>query len=265
MSKELFSYDYATVAEVTRGILSGASNAAGYKLQPLDKFTSDNWMGASKKEYLKYLTDGYEIEPFGGEIPLPQIRPGNRWTFADEGEEIDIDLALQGEPDCFLVQKPRKAKPGISLLANMSYNGVMPAETISKYGRWVGSAVSTLESMGYEVELAVQDKGTGLLLDKPRTMNVIRIVLSKFGETNLKEWEPMFAPGGYRYLMFTAHRMPAQSHNIRINEGLGHAHRDNNKFDVTWDAGQRELEIHLNKIPFDTLSEKFLKVINENI
>ena len=273
-----FIYDYSEIVNAVIDELEGRPNPVkiedGHTMLQA-AWEDPDWVGATYSEILDRIRNGYDLPTFRGDFPMPSIVPANRWSFSDEGEEIDLDLALQGEPECYVTRKPRISKPGVSIIAGIGFSSSMNASVISQYGKWLGGAVKSVEDMGYEVELSTLSKSQDIYSGNYGSSSVIypedcvdtRIILSRFGEINLNQWEAFFSRGGYRYIGFMAYGYTTMIHpNLTLNSNFGTPVKCSS--DVTWNESTREIVITLNRqaeeVPFRDMTEKFISIIRDN-
>ena len=258
--------DYHDVIEYTKeSIIKNGPAFKGHISTPYEW----DWVGCTKEQMLDYIENGYEPEEVQlDNLPLPKIVPGPRFVYAEEGDELDIDLAIEGEMDCWVTRKPVRAKPGINLEIMMAFSAGMSAKVINEYAAWVAGAITALERMGYAYEISAINIANNVH-HRHRDTSMTKVVLKRMMDANLNDWKLMFSAGGFRTVMFTAKCMSAlDKDNPRMCRGsLGQPNVPG--WGVKWDAETRTVRVECAKaasiFPAKEMSDKFGEIISNNI
>ena len=228
-------------------------------------YDDPEWNGASTGQMHDYIIKGYEFPDIDPDL-LPDAGEGEggRWYFTDDpdGAEYQWDLDEMGEMDYYLKRKQVKSKPGIKLQIDMGFNSGINHSVIDQYGSWVGSLIATLEDNNYDLEIDLYSKNKNLIGGEPETE--IEVQVSKFGElVFFKDWNAIFAPGGYRHLNHLAKCLPSEQ-GKRVADNLGYPMTKG--YNVQWDTENRTLVITCGKdaiFPAALMNEALAKAKEE--
>jgi len=120
--------------------------------------TESKWAGGS-------LTEALDLAAHGWDEPLPDVEAITN-TFAPtlvftptmdvSGCEVDIDLYLQGEPECMRdFPLSEREVASVSVLLPICYGGIVSEEAVRKRGIAVAAALEELRSQGVAVTVYV--------------------------------------------------------------------------------------------------------------
>lgn len=228
-----------------------------------------DWNGNSAYEMREYIREGYYSPHYQGIDAYSQDRERQKSFYSEEGDELDLFLAWSGDPTPFLATEERPAKPGMRIVADFGMACTTSAETIEKYGQWLAGLCGGLEASGFDLEVDVSVATRALFQgerggpsDGPVTDVMIR--LKKVDQqTDYANWSPMFAPGGYRILGFSALWMAADQYQREASGNLGYP-LSRTDWAVDWDESERTLKIWSPNTPRDFPRERMDKLVKES-
>lgn len=232
-------------------VYSTPGNAKGSDLRESWK---GNWAGCSTLEMEEFLRTGYRVEGLEGVTSLIPARPRRKIRYAEEGDELNIALALEGDDLPFMEWEKRVSKPGLSVEIHMVFDCYFPAKTIVQYQRWIARALQTLDESGVDMEVSIVNSLSGLFRDEYGVKTETLIRVRKAGEaSDFANWSAMFSPGGYRMLGIMATGIHADTRGKRIGYGYGSV-RDYGKWTVAYDP-ERNVIVFGNSTSDQTFPE----------
>ena len=96
------------------------------------------WVGATIPEMNSWLAEGFRVEGLQGIDPsLFPAKPRRKLRFAEEGDELMIDLAWSGVDEHFIEWEKRVVKPGLTVEIACTFHSGYSAEIIVNYQRWI--------------------------------------------------------------------------------------------------------------------------------
>lgn len=196
-----------------------------------------SWSGSTMMEMSEFIRYGYRVEGLENVESLLPAKPKRKLRFADEGDELHLDLAWSGADEPFSEWEKRISKPGLSVEIYMIFSAYFPAKTIAAFQRWIARALQTLDENGVDMEVnIVMPESGSLFQDDPYKATKTKIRVRKPGEAaDFANWSAMFSPGGFRHLGFTAlsDHADRNGHKIASSLGMPDAY---GKWDVAYDA-----------------------------
>jgi hypothetical protein len=266
------TFNLAEVIDTTISKIDGGDDWGRRNGMPTLDITAHSWVegstfsGAGPDTIKGYVANGYDFpESDLTDVPYLLLQEGRRVKYNDCEGELDVDLALLGEIECFRqrVKRPRRAV-GIRIVVNLSFSAVTPHRVISEYGTWTGSLLTLLRDNGYDLELVAdihhrRHPFSGAQVK--RGEGKVHIELSKFGESLTDEWKYLFAPGGYRYFGFTAINMVGRE-GISVSSGLGKPYPYPG-WDIKWDQDTYTLQVDSPSSPSAFPAARLSEQLNE--
>lgn len=223
------------------------------------------WYGASQDSILTRLAHGYDFPAgiSGTMIPTESTGYGPAWRWNETDGDYEHEVFLGGEPACFHDRRIEQAKPGIEVNVECSFVCDTKAETVTAYGAWVGAAVAAIEAGGYDVALCLTSTVRNLYRQEEGVTNETAIRVSRFGEPVLsRDYAALFAPGGYRHLIFAAKTIPEIEEDLRCSYGLGTVIHGQG-WNVSFDDESRTLEIGCSSMGAEFDAESMTQMLNE--
>lgn len=227
--------------------------------------TKDHFYGAKTSEMLDWLKRGFPVETFSDITALIPERPRRKLNLWEEGDEIDIALALAGEELCFTEWDKREAKPGINLMLRVAFSASTNVSVITKYAKWIARAIYTLECCGYDCRITYR-----ISTENPGTRSgwiTSDIVLKQENEAaDFASFSPIFSPGGFRHLGFYSIIRATDHFGYGANFDLGIPFRSN-EWGVNFNSEERTIELKQPNSPLDfpewKMTEEFSAVLNQ--
>lgn len=264
-------YDWAELATFYREIVnpetdvswdrSGAIDSTLRPAQPGD------WSGASAKQIVERLDDGYDLPALDG-VATPSTLEAEkaRWRWTDNPEgEYQHDAFLNGEADYYVLRDRIGPKPGINIEVAMNFSASVNESIIGQYGTFVGQTIRAMQGQGYDCAITLITRESRLLDGERKSGSCITV--SRFGEVIMAhDWSAIFSPGGFRHLVFAAYIMPGFDENARVYSSLGHPEPRKNEFDIEFDRDSRTIRIHCDarsyggSFPAAALTDKLAKL-----
>ena len=244
-----FTADYIDVRDAFQQISKGGFAPFSAKQKTVCEFirglwkSDPTWVGASVSEMETWIKDGYRVDGLS-EISgtLIAAKPRRKLRFADEGDELHLDLAWSGVDNHFSEWEKRVTKPGLVVEMEMAYHAGNVAQRIRPYLVWLARMLQTLDENGIDVEASMVNTVVHLTneagYDKPYKT---RVRVKRPGEAaDFSAWSALFSPGGFRQLMFTAKIMHGDSRSEITLNGLG-APRTSDKWDIEYDPDENRM------------------------
>jgi hypothetical protein len=223
VARNEFTIDYAELREAWRTFhvdpmtvyRNPANRSAGLSL--VGDWTEE-WSGSSIPEMADFIANGYRVAGLEGVTSLMPGKPRRKIRYAEEGDELLLELAWSGADTPFMDWEKRVTKPGLSVEIHMTFSAGFPAKTIVQYQRWIARALQTLDENGVDMEVVIVSPLNNLCSDDPSLKTKTRIRVRKAGEaSDFSNWSAMFSPGGFRQLVI----MSTGIHADRIGKVVG--------------------------------------------
>lgn len=189
------------------------ADGGGWKSQPtLERHgemwrssRKDGWNGGSLDDTRRWLAEGYHSPLFATQDLAPQRNRRRRrahWS-ADDGD-VDVGRLYGGSDEFYLTRGARDSRPGMTVEVEYAFASIVGAKVIEQYGAWVASLIGTLESKGYDLEVALSSTVDNAWARGSERM-VTRVVVKQRNEvSDFASWSVLFSPTGFRHLFFTA-------------------------------------------------------------
>jgi len=245
-----------------------AANATKAKKCVNPDYSRAQWAGFSKGELQDWLQHGYQSSELKGfDTFLPPIREESRMVIAEEGDEMLLDLALDGEDEYMLDWTKTESIPGLAIDAEIGMVCTTGHRILGQYFTWLNRAVTALELHGIDCQITIRHKADSGMVQEaassPRT-TVIR-VKKENERSDFTAWSPMVSPASFRGLTFVAMCMHADQVGMTITSGMGR--RNGGSWNVKY---ERETgTIHLDcpyspsSFPEDEMTAKLKAVLDE--
>lgn len=190
---------------------------AGKKLGFSPRLSEDaSWTGASHNQIDGWVRDGYnDGEPLQlpddqAEMLVPAIE------FDEDEGDLVYSLAIAGDDMPRARWENLPAPRGVSIIARLSLNGGVSSDQLNAFAKWLLAVVDGIERMGESPELSISFDTIatdGTLLD-------VIIPVRRPGEVvDVDSWRALFAPGGYRSLIFLSSNVGAHKLGKTVQSG----------------------------------------------
>lgn len=209
----------------------GAMNAA----ELLEKFNT----GYMPKEWTKTRS-----------LPMDLGGKGEDWLWNEDEGDYHHDEFISGESDFYIDKHIVDSKPGLTIEVDLTFSSFVSTDTLMKYGKWVGSALASVQSMGYDVRLRASSYVDDLLYRDVTSSSEFVIEILDFGQQNIpRDYAILFTDNGYRHLFFALYASYNSDYfmgrtgrkSVPVCEGLGHPRRAG--WGVEWDSDRRVLHV----------------------
>ena len=226
---------------------------------------TSHWVGISIAEMQDFIDHGYRVAGLDQVSGLIPTKPRRKLVYAEEGDELMIDLALNGEDNPFQTWEKRSRKPGLVVEIHATFSAVQDAKLINAYQRWIARALQTLDENGVDMEIQMVTRTDGAGND----YGVIReskVRVRKAGEaSDFSNWSAMFSPGGYRMLGILGSALQVISEGKTVSTGHGRP-LDYGSFTVDYD-GERNVMVIGNKnggeFPESEMTDKLAAILTK--
>lgn len=236
---------------------SGAADRVGYNKPSKSRLarlvrgwqTDSHFYGGTVDDMLSYLDNGYRVGQLDGSF-LPGVlrtRDGDamrgRWLWSDHGDEIDVGLALSGDPDCFRIFDQAPTLGGMNVVAMFAFTAGTDFNIIAQFGAWIAQLLGTCQAAGISPALSIDQYGmnvsTGGGLSLVRTR-----VKSEHDALDWRRYSALFSPTGFRHLGFAGLSLATGPKHLipgTTEDGLGQPRSPSTDWDLDWDSATRTL------------------------
>lgn len=224
------------------------------------------WVGATIPEMNSWLSEGFRVEGLQGVDPsLFPAKPRRKLRFAEEGDELMIDLAWSGVDEHFIEWEKRVQKPGLTVEIACTFHSGYSAEIIVNYQRWIARMLQSLDEAAIDSQVAITNRVTGAHSGDYSTVSNTRVIVKESGQaSDISAWSAMFSPGGFRQLMFCAKLYGAEHLGKLLDKGLG-APKPEKEWTVSYDSEANTLYVanaqNTTEFPEFDMTEKFRAVL----
>ncbi len=269
-----FTADYAKVRDVFSRINKRdySDFPSGKQRNILSRFhewweRNTDWTGCTLPEMNSWISNGFHVEGLRDLPPLIVGRPKRKLRFAEEGDELLIDLAWSVVDEHYAEWEKRNSKPGLSVEVEITYSASTKAEVIRKYQVWLARMFQTLDENRVDAEIVVSCLVKGYMAPSDVGQKYdTRIRVKRAGEAaDFAAWSAMFSPGGYRMLMFAAKVMQVESMGKETDTGLGMP-IPSPAFDIQYDADANVMRVTQAQgmdFPEFEMTQKLARVLGE--
>jgi hypothetical protein len=204
----------------TNEILNRAANRSVWNSESNG---SPSWRGATNAQALDWLKSGYRVPGLEGvDSTLIPGAPKRKIRFAEEGDEMLIDLVWSGVDEAFMTWDKRNTKPSLKVEINISFSASVSATTVNAYQSWVARMLQTIDSFGLDMQVDLISPGRGQWADDYQSIHTVAIRVKESGEaSDFGSWSPMFSPAGFRHFTFLGIIKCADIHGKDVSGGLG--------------------------------------------
>lgn len=229
--------------------------------------SGDSWTGGDSEQMKDWILRGYNIP--GLQIKEPHISPEihrRRIKYSEEGE-FQYDLMRSGFDYPFLEWEKRPAKPGLKLEIAFEMVASTAAKVIAEYARWIAQAVGAVESAGIDCAIGVTCYLRGAIASNRNRNARVNIEVKRENEAfDLNRWSAIFAPTGFRMLVFVAIALTAERNNEDVDSGLGYPIGAKG-FSVKFDDETRVMKIDHpsspSHFPFEDMTAQLMAALDQ--
>lgn len=201
------------------------------------------WVGCSPAEMAEWISSGYQVEGLTDVTSLIPAKPRRKLRFAEEGDELHIDLAWSGVDEPYSEWEKRISKPGLSVEIYMTFSSGFSTKTIVAYQRWIARALQTLDENGVDMEVNIVNRTRGASVGRYDEITNTLIRVRKPGEAaDFSNWSAMFSPGGYRMLGIMSTGIQIDKQGGQVTHGYGYP-MDYGSWDVAYDEARNVIVI----------------------
>lgn len=249
----VFNYDelrrdyIGTVAgNHTADVLKLSGNQRKWDSLKSDRQDEGNWTGCTNVQMLDWLNSGYRVPGLEGvDSTLIPAAPKRKLRFAEEGDEMLIDLAWSGVDEHFITWDRRDTKPSLKVKISVSFSAIIPSAIVNSYQSWVARMLQTIDLFGLDMQVDLISPGRGQF-GNPNAVHAPVIRVKQSGTaSDFSNWSPMFSPGGFRHLTFLAIIESADRAGHIVSSGLGRPVQCDT-WKVTYDKETNELFVMNN-------------------
>jgi len=225
------------------------------------------WAGYTTGELHDWLAHGFQSRHLDGfDSFLPDIREESRLIIAEEGDEMLLDLALNGEDEYMLDWTKTESIPGLAIDAEIGMVCTASHKILGQFFTWINRAVTALELHGIDCQVTLTHRAdSGMIQENiSGTYSTIVRVKKENERPDFTAWSPMVSPAGFRGFMFIAMCMHADKIGRNITSGMGR--RNGGSWNVVYNAETGT--IHLDcpysprEFPEDDMTAKLKTVID---
>jgi hypothetical protein len=224
------------------------------------------WVGATLSEMNEWLTSGYTVEGLNGVDPsLFPARPKRKIIYAEEGDELLIDLAWSGVDEHFIEWEKRNTKPGLRVEIECGFSATIDSAVLNAYQRWIARMLQSLEEAAIDCEIDIAYRGRNCFSGDYGEVAETRVRVKESGEaSDFAAWSAMFSPGGFRQLTFAGIVMNAEFHGKTADLGLGVPVTER-EWTLAYDPESNTLRVansNAGNFPEFEMTEKFKAVLD---
>lgn len=175
---------------------------------PYGEDSADNFKFFTAGQMNRWVTKGYETDAIRGLAGLPPIREKRRTLYVEDGDELHVDRALNGEDNFMSKDTKREVIPGVRLNIELDASAGS-SEMLRDYQRWIAQTIYALETSGVDCEVNIFTLSRNLFSGQGGVCRqVVRV--KKFGVVaDFAGFSAMFSPGAFRGIMFGLFAMHA--------------------------------------------------------
>ena len=190
-----------------------------------------------------------------------------RWVWDEHGSEIDVGLALSGDPNCFRSFEHRPTLGGLNVVALYSFSAHTDFNVIAQYGAWIARLLGTAQTAGISPSLVIDQYGYNLTGRNSGFALVRTRVKEENDALDWNRYSCLFSPTGYRHLGFAAlTRTATQGKELLrgpLCSGLGTACSPHGSWDMHWNEATRTVTvwgpIYPNNFPETDMTNKLIE------
>lgn len=218
-----------------------------------------DWQGCTNAQMIDWLKNGYAVPGLEGvDSTLLPGAPKRKIRFAEEGDEMLIDLAWSGVDEHFMTWDKRQVKPSFRVVINCCFSAYVGAEVVNAYQQWCARMLQTIDSFGFDMQVDLAAPNSAPFHD-------VAIRVKESGEaSDFSNWSPMFSPGGFRHLTFLAFIQACDTHGKIVQPGLGHV-AQSNAWSVSYDESEQVLTVTNNndgrEFPEFQMTQSFIAIM----
>jgi hypothetical protein len=207
-------------------------------------YAVNEWEGGSGAQTLDWLDNGFyapELQAAAQIVPTSErVRAG--WS--EEDGDIDVGRLYGGYDDFYLEVSPSETKPGLRLTADVFFAASTSPQVVKDYGAWIAGLIASLETAGYDLEVALCTP-VSALYDGAKGRQNVQIAVKRPGElSDFTEWSALFSPTGLRHIVFTAFGVASESIGKRQTAHMAMSLTPQQAtWGVTYDAAENHLHI----------------------
>lgn len=225
----------------------------------IDPSRESAWEGGSYADTDRYMTDGYKAPEFRSSAKYVRSSAKKRRTYRDDDGNLNLDRLYAGEEKFFEKREKKNVKPGITVNVEYAFAAMVNHEDVRKYGAFVAGLVAAIEKQGYDLEVNVDSLLDNLMVGDRNVRTTVRCNVKKRGQkSRFHSWSCLFAPTGYRHIMFHAYHVagakigktPVSSLGMTIGGRAWGVEYDRKENTVTIRCDQRN-SINLDKLNAD--------------
>jgi hypothetical protein len=218
MNEQIISVDFFDVkrdfAGIVRGekpnpLYSGTMHSDRLAHAVRDPEREDSWIGGSYADTVRFMEGGYKAPEFRAKGAYVRDSKKKRRTYRDDDGNLNLDRLYAGEEKFFEKREKRDVKPGVTVNVEYAFAAMVSHEDVRKYGAFVAGMISALEKKGFDLEVNVDSILDDLFQrDTPKTRTTVRCNVKKRGQkSRFHSYSCLFAPTGYRHVMFHAYHV----------------------------------------------------------
>ena len=209
--------------------------------------TEPSFYGGTPDDVKTYMRDGYRVGQLNGDL-LPGVlrtREGTarrgQWLWQESGDEVDLTLALSGDPDCFRSFEQAPTLGGLNVVALFAFSSTTDFNIIAQYGGWIARLLGTCQTAGISPSLIIDQYGQGVTNKDATTLIRVR-VKQENDALDWRRYSVLFSPPGFRHLLFAALcRATGPTHLVPGDTAshLGRPLSPSDNWDLSWDPSTR--------------------------
>lgn len=219
-----------------------------------DPYTKNTWEGGSGAQTLDWLRNGYRAKEFlhsAAYVPMGK-KPRPKW--GDEDGEVDPGRLMGGFDDFMLDRADVEKKPGLRVMIEFGFSAGLKAQVIRDYGAWVAGLLGALEATGYDLTVDIWVNLNNLYGgDLNVRTNLLIRVKNQNEVMDFTDWSALFAPTGYRHIIFTAKLMGGDKIGKLATSGLGSC-VGGKTWGLSYDKESSTLKITVDQLGYHTLA-----------
>lgn len=229
-----------------------------------DPYMKDSWIGGTGADTTGWVRKGFKSDAIKSATKYVKQTVKKRRNFNDSDGMPSLERLYSGDPNFYEKPIKREVKPGMTVNVEMFFSGAVDPQTIQIYGGWVAGFISALETKGLDLEVNVRVPVTALMGGESRShrSDILMRVKSRGEKARFHAWSCLFAPTGFRHLVFTAFHVAGAKYGKKPTHHLAMS-LDRSRFGVNYDRENNTVTVQCDQRAWSIDNKVLDKLTNE--
>jgi hypothetical protein len=219
-----FVIDWAELRPMIRAATSESEKLTGWRnAADRARFRNDlqggtsSYDGFTRGQLHRWITEGYKTDAIQGLAGLtPPIREKRRTMYVEDGDELILDRAFEGEEKYMTTATKREVIPGVKLNIELDASAGS-SKMLWDYQRWIAQIIYALETSGVDCEVNIFTLSRNLFREQTSKVCRQMVRVKKEGEkADFAGFSAMFSPAAFRGIMFSTFAIHADRQNLSL-------------------------------------------------